>query len=133
MRTSLIIFGVIFLVIGALLYFVPIQQIKANTSTTDGDNTDIRTSSVSLKVPVEWAFATEIIGFILLIFGVTVPNSDKRKEITEELADIMFFVLRFAQRYDVDLSKEIEEKIKKSAVKYPIEKAKGSNKKYTEF
>jgi len=60
-------------------------------------------------------------------------NSDKRKEITEELADIMFFVLRFAQRYDVDLSKEIEEKIKKSAVKYPIEKAKGSNKKYTEF
>jgi len=80
MRTSLIIFGVIFLVIGALLYFVPIQQIKANTSTTDGDNTDIRTSSVSLKVPVEWAFATEIIGFILLIFGVTVPNSDKRKD-----------------------------------------------------
>lgn len=39
-------------------------------------------------------------------------NSDKRKEITEELADIMFFVLRFAQRYDVDLSKEIEEIIK---------------------
>ena len=60
-------------------------------------------------------------------------NSDKRKEITEELADVMFFVLRLAQRYDIDLSKELEEKIKKSAEKYPIEKAKGSNKKYTEL
>ncbi len=29
MKTSLIIFGVIFLVIGALLYFVPMQQINA--------------------------------------------------------------------------------------------------------
>tara|TARA_Y100000031_G_scaffold127432_1_gene145093 strand:+ start:7584 stop:7943 length:360 start_codon:yes stop_codon:yes gene_type:complete len=60
-------------------------------------------------------------------------KSEKRKEITEELADIVFFVLRFAQKYNVDLSKELEEKIKKSALKYPIEKAKGSNQKYTEL
>ncbi|MBU0629190.1 MAG: nucleotide pyrophosphohydrolase [Nanoarchaeota archaeon] len=60
-------------------------------------------------------------------------NSDKRKEVTEELADIMFFVLRLAQRYDIDLSTELEEKIKKSAEKYPIEKAKGTNKKYNEL
>ena len=60
-------------------------------------------------------------------------NSDKRNEITEELADIMFFVLRFAQRYDVDLSKELEEKMKKNDLKYPIGKAKGSNQKYTEL
>lgn len=60
-------------------------------------------------------------------------NSDKRKEITEEVADILFFVLRLAQRYDIDLSTELEEKLKKSAEKYPIEKAKGSNKKYNEL
>tara|TARA_B100000315_G_C14364142_1_gene489828 strand:+ start:352 stop:711 length:360 start_codon:yes stop_codon:yes gene_type:complete len=60
-------------------------------------------------------------------------KSEKRKKIIEELADIMFFILRFAQKYNVDLSEELEEKIKKSALKYPIEKAKGSNQKYTEL
>ena len=63
----------------------------------------------------------------------SILNSNKRNEINEEIADILFFILRFAQRYDVDLSQELEEKIKKSALKYPIEKAKGSNQKYTEL
>lgn len=53
--------------------------------------------------------------------------------ISEELADILFFILRFAQHYDIDLSSEFEKKIRKNANKYPIEKAKGSNKKYTEY
>ncbi|MBI2139906.1 nucleotide pyrophosphohydrolase [Candidatus Woesearchaeota archaeon] len=60
-------------------------------------------------------------------------NSDKRKDISEELADLLFFVLRLAQRYSIDLSIELEEKLKKSAEKYPIGRAKGSNKKYSEF
>ncbi|HLC95963.1 MAG TPA: nucleotide pyrophosphohydrolase [Candidatus Nanoarchaeia archaeon] len=60
-------------------------------------------------------------------------HSDKRKEITEELSDVLFFVLRLAQRYDIDLSEELEKKLKKSSEKYPIGKAKGSNKKYDEL
>ena len=62
-----------------------------------------------------------------------IMGSDKRKELNEELADIMFFVLRLAQRYDIDLSTKLQEKLKKSAEKYPVDKAKGSNKKYTEL
>ena len=57
----------------------------------------------------------------------------KKEKISEELADILFFILRLAQRYDIDLSREFQEKIEKNAKKYPIEKSKGSNKKYTEF
>ena len=57
----------------------------------------------------------------------------KKEEISEELADILFFTLRLSQKYDIDLSAEFQKKIEKNAKKYPIEKSKGSNKKYTEY
>ena len=60
-------------------------------------------------------------------------QTKKRREVSEELADILFFILRFAQKYDIDLSSEFKKKMEKNTQKYPIEKAKGSNKKYTEY
>jgi NTP pyrophosphatase (non-canonical NTP hydrolase) len=60
-------------------------------------------------------------------------NPLKRKEVEEELADILFFVLRFAQRFNVDLGESLYRKLKKNAVKYPINKARGRNLKYTDL
>ena len=60
-------------------------------------------------------------------------NPQKREEIEDEMADVLYFLFRLAQRYDIDLSEAFERKMGKSAKKYPIEKAKGSNKKYNEF
>jgi len=60
-------------------------------------------------------------------------NDEKREHISEEMADIMYFLLRFAQKYDLDLSDVMIKKMIKNENKYPIEKAKGSNKKYTEL
>jgi NTP pyrophosphatase (non-canonical NTP hydrolase) len=57
----------------------------------------------------------------------------KKQEFSEEISDILFFILRLAQRYDIDLSLELENKIKKNGERYPVNKAKGSNKKYTEY
>jgi len=79
MRASLIIFGVIFLVIGGMFYFVPIQHIKADTITTGNGETDIRTSSANVTVPIEWTYASAIIGFVLLIFGLAIPGPAKVK------------------------------------------------------
>ncbi len=91
MRTSLIIFGVIFLVIGGLLYFVPMQEIKANTTTTANGGTDTRTSSARVTVPVEWAFASAIIGFILLTLGLVISNpmirNDSKKDSYEKVVE----------------------------------------------
>jgi NTP pyrophosphatase (non-canonical NTP hydrolase) len=60
-------------------------------------------------------------------------DQKKRKEITEEMADVLYFILRLAQRYDIDMSDELIEKIEKNEKKYPINKVKGLNKKYTEI
>ena len=60
-------------------------------------------------------------------------NSKKKTEIEEELADVLYFVLRFAQMNNIDLSTAVNNKIEKNNKKYPLEKAKGCNKKYDEF
>lgn len=57
----------------------------------------------------------------------------KRDDITEEMADILYFLVRLAQRYNIDLTTELNKKMEKNAKRYPVEKAKGSNKKYGEF
>ena len=51
----------------------------------------------------------------------------------DEMADVLYFLTRMAQRYDIDLSDALEKKIEKNKEKYPIDKYKGSNKKYNEL
>ncbi len=57
----------------------------------------------------------------------------KREDIEDEMADVLYFLFRLAQRYNIDLSEAFDRKMEKSSKKYPIDKAKGSNKKYNEF
>lgn len=59
-------------------------------------------------------------------------NKDKREQIEDEIADVLFFVLRFAQMNQIDLSVALENKIKKNALKYTMESSKGNNRKYNE-
>jgi NTP pyrophosphatase (non-canonical NTP hydrolase) len=60
-------------------------------------------------------------------------NVDKRQEISDELADVFFFILRIAQKYEFDLSMAVETKMKKNRQKYPVDKAKGQNIKYDQY
>lgn len=62
-----------------------------------------------------------------------IMNSSNREHVEEELADVFFFVLRFAQMNNIDLSAALNTKMEKNNRKYPVEKAKGSNKKYNEY
>ena len=59
-------------------------------------------------------------------------DPDFRKKLSHELADVLFFVLRFSQKCEIDLSGAFYEKMQLNALKYPVEKSKGSNKKYNE-
>ena len=59
-------------------------------------------------------------------------NPDKLEKVKDEVADILFFILRLAQKYEIDLSSSLLNKIEKNKIKYPVEKFKGSNKKYDE-
>jgi NTP pyrophosphatase (non-canonical NTP hydrolase) len=56
-----------------------------------------------------------------------------REKINDELADVLFAVLRFAQVYDIDLTEAFCRKMLENERKYPVEKARASNKKYDEL
>ncbi len=59
-------------------------------------------------------------------------NSKKKEEIQDEMADVLYFLLRIAQLYNLDLSEALESKLDKNNQKYPIDKFKGSHKKCNE-
>ncbi len=59
-------------------------------------------------------------------------NPDKRIKIADELSDIFYFILRFSEKYDYDLTREFFRKMTENEKKYPVDKFKGSNKKYSE-
>ena len=57
-------------------------------------------------------------------------NLDKVKE---ELADVLAYSFMLAAKYDLDIKQIILDRIEKNGVKYPVEKAKGTAKKYNEL
>ena len=56
-----------------------------------------------------------------------------KEEISEEIADIAIYLLELADNLKIDLNKAIENKLDKNSRKYPVEKARGSAKKYSEL
>jgi dCTP diphosphatase len=53
--------------------------------------------------------------------------------VADEIADIQLYLIRLADKLDLDILSECRRKIEANAAKYPIDKSKGSAKKYTEL
>ena len=53
-----------------------------------------------------------------------------RSKVEDELADILLYVIRFADKAGIDLDAVAERKIASNAQKYPAEKFRGSDRKY---
>ena len=60
-------------------------------------------------------------------------SGEKLKEVEQELADILIYLVRISDKLGVDLVKAAEEKIDLNAEKYPADVVKGSSKKYDEY
>ena len=53
--------------------------------------------------------------------------------VAEELADVLLYLIRLADKLDIDLLEAAARKMELNANKYPVETSKGNNRKYTEF
>jgi NTP pyrophosphatase (non-canonical NTP hydrolase) len=56
-----------------------------------------------------------------------------RDLLADELADVLGWVLVLAHDQGIDLNEAVKRKLEKNAAKYPVEKARGVAKKYTEL
>ena len=54
-------------------------------------------------------------------------------QVKEELADVFAFAFLLAEKYDLDVKQIVLEKMEQNALKYPVGKARGVAKKYTEL
>src|SRR5436190_19800544 len=55
-----------------------------------------------------------------------------RTRVEDELADILLYIIRFADKAGIDLEAIAERKVASNAMKYPSEKFRGSDRKYDE-
>ena len=57
----------------------------------------------------------------------------KLAEVRDEMADVLVYLVRLADKLDVDLLAAAAQKIDKNALKYPADKVRGSMKKYSDY
>lgn len=88
--------------------------------------------NLSMDVAVE---AAELMEHFLWIESNECADAIKnnREEIEFEMADVLFPLLCLCNRYNIDLANAVSRKLKIIEEKYPIEKAKGRNVKYTKL
>ena len=56
-----------------------------------------------------------------------------KQKLADESADVFLYILLICERAGIDLIDAAKAKIEKNEAKYPVEKARGNAKKYTEL
>jgi NTP pyrophosphatase (non-canonical NTP hydrolase) len=84
--------------------------------------------------PKDLALAINIeAGELLELFLWKNAEDANKDKVKQELADVLSFALLLADKYDLDVKQIILDKIKLNGEKYPVDKAKGTAKKYNEL
>jgi len=60
-------------------------------------------------------------------------DAEKRQRVADELADVLWFLVRIADRLDIDLLEASGRKLTANAAKYPADRVKGDARKYDEY
>lgn len=60
-------------------------------------------------------------------------SEDEISQVQEEVADIFIFLVYLSEAVGIDLIETAKRKIELNELKYPVEKARGSSKKYSEL
>lgn len=61
------------------------------------------------------------------------PEDAKTEKVKDELADVFAYAFLLADKYNFDVKQMVLDKIKKNGQKYPVDKAKGTAKKYNQL
>lgn len=107
------------------------QQIRDFATARDWDQFH-SPKNISMALIVEAAELVEHFQWLTAEQSQSLP-AGKRAEVEHELADIFIYLIRMADKLDIDLLSAAQDKLKINAGKYPVDKVRGSAKKYTEY
>lgn len=88
--------------------------------------------NLSMALSVESAELMEHFQWLTVAESEQLP-SERREQVRLEMADVLLYLVRLADRLDIDLVAAAQEKLALNARKYPVDKARGSSKKYSEL
>ncbi len=88
--------------------------------------------NLSMELSVEVAEITEHFQWLTQEQSKTLPKN-KLDEVATELADTLLYLVRLADKLEIDLMAAALSKIELNNQKYPVDKSRGNAKKYTEF
>ena len=88
--------------------------------------------NLSMALSVEISEIVEHFQWLTEEQSKNLPN-DKLEEVATELADTLIYLIRLADKLEIDLLAAAQNKLEVNKQKYPVGKAKGIAKKYTEL
>ncbi len=88
--------------------------------------------NLAMALSVEVAELVEHFQWLSEDASLSLP-ADKLLEVGEEAADVLVYLIRLADKLGIDLAAAARAKIAVNALKYPVEKSRGSIRKYTEL
>lgn len=90
--------------------------------------------NISMALAIEASELMEIFQWLTDQEAIEIKTDNKKMgEIRDEVADILYWLIRLSDLLDIDLSQAALEKLKKNEQKYPVSLSKGNAKKYTEL
>ncbi len=88
--------------------------------------------NLSMAIAIEAAELMEPFRFVTSEESLEILERDK-EQISTEIADVLIATIAFCNLHNIDISKAIIKKLESLRQKYPLDKAKGSNKKYHHY
>jgi len=85
--------------------------------------------NLAMALSVEASELVEIFQWLTPEQADAVMGSSESEHVKEEIADVIIYLIRLADKLDIDLEKAVADKIVKNGKKYPVKLAKGNAKK----
>jgi dCTP diphosphatase len=90
--------------------------------------------NLSMALSVETSELLELFQWMPEAESNLISNDPRLKlRVAEELADILYYLLRLSRKTGIDLEEALESKMVANAEKYPVELARGNSKKYDQL
>ena len=107
---------------------------KINEFTEERDWNQFHTvKNLAASISIEAAELNETIQWSNPSVEEVMKDKPLTESIGNEIADVVIYSLRLCSVLNLDIINLIDKKIEANKEKYPVEKSKGSSKKYTQF
>ena len=88
--------------------------------------------NLAMALSVEASELVELFQWLTEEESATLDGANRRR-VAEELADVLWFLVRLSDRLGIDLLEAAEQKLAENAKKYPADKVRGQSRKYTDY